>query len=52
MLKKIFLVLISVSLAASVITGCSKKESKGTVKIVYVEWDCAIASTHVVKAVI
>lgn len=52
MLKKILLVLISVSLAASVITGCKKKESKGTVKLVYVEWDCAIASTHVVKAVI
>lgn len=52
MLKKILLVLISVSLAAAVVTGCSKKESKGKVKLVYVEWDCAVASTHVVKAVI
>lgn len=52
MFKKIILILVSLSLAASVYTGCSKKETKGTVKLVYVEWDCAVASTHVAKAVI
>lgn len=52
MLRKIILVLISISLIASVSIGCKKKESKGTVKIVYVEWDCATASANVVKAVL
>jgi glycine betaine/proline transport system substrate-binding protein len=52
MLRKIILLLISVSLIASVSIGCKKKESKGTVKLVYVEWDCATASAHVAKAVI
>ncbi len=52
MIKRIALVIISLSLAAFITTGCSKKETKGTVKLVYVEWDCAVASTHVAKAVI
>ncbi len=52
MLKKFLLVLASISLVAAVSTGCAKQESKGKVKLVYVEWDCAVASTHVVKAVI
>lgn len=52
MFKKITLLLLSLSLIASVFAGCAKKESKGTVKLVYVEWDCAVASTHVAKAVI
>ncbi len=52
MFKRIILALISLSLIAAVYTGCTKKETKGTVKLVYVEWDCAIASTHVAKAVI
>ncbi|HOP28062.1 MAG TPA: glycine betaine ABC transporter substrate-binding protein [Spirochaetota bacterium] len=52
MLKKITLLLLSLSLTAFVFAGCAKKESKGTVKLVYVEWDCAVASTHVAKAVI
>jgi len=52
MAKRFILILIMVAITASAYTGCSKKSSKGTVKLVYVEWDCAIASTHVVKAVI
>lgn len=52
MIKKIILTLISISLIASVSTGCKKKEPKGLVKLAYVEWDCATASTHVAKAVI
>jgi len=52
MFKRIILALIALSLIAAVYTGCSKKETKGTVKLVYVEWDCATATAHVVKAVI
>lgn len=52
MMKKIVLLLVSLSMVALVFSGCGKKETKGTVKLVYVEWDCAVASTHVVKAVI
>ncbi len=52
MLRKIILLFVSVSLIAAVSAGCKKKESKGTVKLVYVEWDCATASAHVAKAVI
>jgi glycine betaine/proline transport system substrate-binding protein len=52
MLRKIILLFVSVSLIAAVSIGCKKKESKGTVKFVYVEWDCATATAHVVKAVI
>lgn len=44
----VFLMIVS----AVVFTSCGNKNSKGTVKLVYVEWACATASTHVAKAVI
>ena len=52
MMKRIALVLIALSIVALAFPGCAKKETKGTVKLVYVEWDCAVASTHVAKAII
>lgn len=40
------------SLSVTLVTSCGNKGSKKTVKLVYVEWACATASTHVVKAII
>lgn len=55
-MRKILTVMsLSAILVSVLLTGCSsgeKAESKGSVKLAYVNWSSEVASTHVVKAVL
>ena len=57
MLKKSFFVILSlvVMLSAGVLAGCGESgepADKGTVELVYVQWACAEAETHIAEAVL
>lgn len=49
---KIKHVLISLSIILSLISGTASAAEKKELKIVYVEWECATASSHLAKAVL
>ncbi|MBG0775192.1 MAG: glycine betaine ABC transporter substrate-binding protein [Desulfovibrionaceae bacterium] len=49
-MKKLLLFVVFAALAALLAAPAAQAASKGKVKLAYVEWDCATASTNVAKA--